>query len=151
MKVSAFMKALGIPALSEVVFELDMLLDYVNSALKRVEELLKGINNRSVSSEGSIRVEDHFSALNLRCIERLYGDHGLEVMETLHKSPSIALPVILIRMKQKQEEWIKCREDFNKQKDSKDFEQKSLWLRSKRTMKRARKDDDVLYSVADGK
>ncbi|GKD24019.1 paired amphipathic helix protein Sin3-like protein 2 isoform X3, partial [Tanacetum coccineum] len=95
-------------------FELDMLLDYVNSALKRVEELLKGINNRSVSSEGSIRVEDHFSALNLRCIERLYGDHGLEVMETLHKSPSIALPVILIRMKQKQEEWIKCREDFNK-------------------------------------
>ncbi|GJT43227.1 paired amphipathic helix protein Sin3-like protein 2 isoform X1, partial [Tanacetum coccineum] len=95
-------------------FELDMLLDYVNSALKRVEELLKGINNRSVSSEGSIRVEGHFSALNLRCIERLYGDHGLEVMETLRKSPSIALPVILIRMKQKQEEWIKCREDFNK-------------------------------------
>ncbi|GJY62075.1 paired amphipathic helix protein Sin3-like protein 2 isoform X1 [Tanacetum coccineum] len=114
MKVSAFMKALGIPALSEVVFELDMLLESVNSALKRVEELLNGINNRSVSSEGSIRVEDHFSALNLRYIERLYGDHGLEVMETLRKSPSTAVRVILIRMKQKQEEWIKCREDFNK-------------------------------------
>ncbi|GKA02070.1 paired amphipathic helix protein Sin3-like protein 2 isoform X1, partial [Tanacetum coccineum] len=95
-------------------FELDMLLESVNSALKRVEELLNGINNRSVSSEGSIRVEDHFSALNLRCIERLYGDHGLEVMETLRKSPSTAVRVILIRMKQKQEEWIKCREDFNK-------------------------------------
>nr|GEY23408.1 paired amphipathic helix protein Sin3-like 2 isoform X3 [Tanacetum cinerariifolium] len=79
-----------------------MLLESVNSALKRVEELLNGINNRSVSSEGSIRVEDHFS------------DHGLEVMETLRKSPSTALPVILIRMKQKQEEWINCREDFNK-------------------------------------
>nr|GFB04622.1 paired amphipathic helix protein Sin3-like 2 isoform X2 [Tanacetum cinerariifolium]GFB12962.1 paired amphipathic helix protein Sin3-like 2 isoform X2 [Tanacetum cinerariifolium] len=38
-----------------------MLLEYVNSALKRVEELLNGINNRSVSLEGSIRVEDHFS------------------------------------------------------------------------------------------
>ncbi|GJR89359.1 paired amphipathic helix protein Sin3-like protein 2 isoform X3 [Tanacetum coccineum] len=69
-------------------FELDMLLESVNSALKRVEELLNGIKNRSVSSEGSIRVEDHFSALNLRCIERLYGDRGLEVMETLRKSPS---------------------------------------------------------------
>ncbi|GJS04395.1 paired amphipathic helix protein Sin3-like protein 2 isoform X3 [Tanacetum coccineum] len=63
-------------------FELDMLLEYVNSALKRVEELLNGINNRSVSSKGSIRVEDHFSSPNLRCIERLYGDHGLEVMGT---------------------------------------------------------------------
>nr|GEZ40835.1 paired amphipathic helix protein Sin3-like 2 isoform X1 [Tanacetum cinerariifolium] len=95
-------------------FELDTLLESVNSALKRVEELLNGINNRSVSLEGSIRVEDHFSALNLRRIEHLYGYHGLEVMETLRKSPSNALPVILIRMKQKQEEWIKCREDFNK-------------------------------------
>nr|GFA69173.1 paired amphipathic helix protein Sin3-like 2 isoform X1 [Tanacetum cinerariifolium] len=95
-------------------FELDMLLEFVNSALKRVEELLNGINNHSVSSEGSIRVEDHFLALNLHCIEHLYEDHGLEVMETLRKSPSTALPIILIRMKQKQEEWIKCREDFNK-------------------------------------
>nr|GEW69539.1 paired amphipathic helix protein Sin3-like 2 isoform X1 [Tanacetum cinerariifolium] len=142
-------------------FELDMLLESVNSTLKRVEELLNGINNRLVSSEGSIRVEDHFSALNLRCIERLYKDHGLEVMETLRKSPSTAFPVILIRMKQKQEEWIKCREDFNKvcldiyaknhyksldhrsfyfkQQDSKDLSTKCLVAEIKETKKRARK------------
>ncbi|GJS76879.1 paired amphipathic helix protein Sin3-like protein 2 isoform X1 [Tanacetum coccineum] len=154
-------------------FELDMLLESVNSALKRVEELLNGINNRSVSSEGSIRVEDHFSALNLRCIERLYGDHGLEVMETLRKSPSTAVPVILIRMKQKQEEWIKCREDFNKvwadiyaknhyksldhrsfyfkQQDSKDLSTKCLVAEIKETKEKSQKDDDVLYSVAAGK
>ncbi|GJZ75345.1 paired amphipathic helix protein Sin3-like protein 2 isoform X1 [Tanacetum coccineum] len=173
MKVFAFMKALGILALSEVVFELDMLLESVNSALKRVEELLNGINNRSVSSEGSIRVEDHFSALNLRYIERLYGDHGLEVMETLRKSPSTAVPVILIPMKQKQEEWIKCQEDFNKvwadiyaknhyksldhrsfyfkQQDSKDLSTKCLVAEIKETKEKSRKDDDVLYSVAAGK
>ncbi|GJR15004.1 paired amphipathic helix protein Sin3-like protein 2 isoform X1 [Tanacetum coccineum] len=153
-------------------FELDMLLESVNSALKRVEELLNGINNRSVSSEGSIRVEDHFSALNLRCIERLYGDRGLEVMETLRKSPSTAVRVILIRMKQKQEEWIKCREDFNKvwaniyaknhyksldhrsfyfkQQDSKDLSTKCLVAEIKETKEKSRKDDDVLYSVAAG-
>nr|GEU93338.1 hypothetical protein [Tanacetum cinerariifolium] len=44
-------------------FKLEMLLESVNSALKHVEELLNDINNRSVSSEGSIRVEDHFSGL----------------------------------------------------------------------------------------
>ncbi|GJX85031.1 paired amphipathic helix protein Sin3-like protein 2 isoform X1 [Tanacetum coccineum] len=84
---------------TSIGFKIDITL---NEALKGVEELLNDINNRPVSSEGSIRVEDYFS------------DHGLEVMETLRKSPSIMVPVILIRMKQKQEEWIKCREDFNK-------------------------------------
>jgi len=53
-------------------------------------------------------------ALNLRCIERLYGDHGLDVMEVLKKNASLALPVILTRLKQKQEEWARCRADFNK-------------------------------------
>jgi paired amphipathic helix protein Sin3a len=55
-----------------------------------------------------------FSALNLRCIERLYGDHGLDVMDVLRKNASVALPVILTRLKQKQEEWSRCRSDFNK-------------------------------------
>nr|GEX95440.1 paired amphipathic helix protein Sin3-like 2 isoform X3 [Tanacetum cinerariifolium] len=149
-----------------------MLLEYVNLALKRVEELLNDINNRSVSLEGSICVEDHFSALNLHCIERLYGDHGLEVMEILLKSLSTALPVILIRMKQKQEEWIKCREDFNKiwadiyaknhyksldhqsfyfkQPDSKDLSTKCLVAKIKERKEKSQKDDDVLYSVAVG-
>lgn len=53
-------------------------------------------------------------ALNLRCIERLYGDHGLDVMDVLRKNADAALPVILTRLKQKQEEWSKCRADFNK-------------------------------------
>lgn len=55
-----------------------------------------------------------FSALNLRCIERLYGDHGLDVMDVLRKNATLALPVILTRLKQKQEEWARCRSDFNK-------------------------------------
>lgn len=53
-------------------------------------------------------------ALNLRCIERLYGDHGLDVVEILRKNPSLALPVISTRLRQKQEEWTRCRSDFNK-------------------------------------
>lgn len=57
----------------------------------------------------------HFCvALNLRCIERLYGDHGLDVMDVLRKNAPLALPVILTRLKQKQEEWARCRYDFNK-------------------------------------
>ena len=33
--------------------------------------------------------------------------------DLIRKNPAAALPVILTRLKQKQEEWTKCREDFN--------------------------------------
>ncbi|KAJ0243536.1 Histone deacetylase interacting domain-containing protein [Hirschfeldia incana] len=95
-------------------FELDILLESAGSAANRGEELLNSINEKIISlEEGSFVVEDHFTVLNLRCIERLYGDHGVDVTETIRKNPAAALPVILTRLKQKQDEWKKCREDLN--------------------------------------
>ncbi|KAI3452368.1 hypothetical protein Pfo_009033 [Paulownia fortunei] len=153
-------------------FELDMLLESVSSTAKRAEELLNSINNNSIGSDGPIRIEDHFTALNLRCIERLYGDHGLDVMDILRKNPSLALPVILTRLKQKQEEWTKCRSDFNKvwaeiysknhyksldhrsfyfkQQDSKNLSTKSLVAEIKEIKEKRQKEDDVLLSIAAG-
>ncbi|KAJ9540584.1 hypothetical protein OSB04_027090 [Centaurea solstitialis] len=153
-------------------FELDMLLESVSSTAKRAEELLNSINERSAGSEAPIRIEEHFTALNLRCIERLYGDHGLDVMDTLRKNPSVALPVILIRLKQKLEEWTKCRSDFNKvwadiyaknhyksldhrsfyfkQQDSKNLSSKSLVAEIKEIKEKSQKDDDVLLRIAAG-
>lgn len=52
--------------------------------------------------------------MNLRCIERLYGDNGLDVMDLMKKNLHSALPVILTRLKQKQEEWARCHSDFQK-------------------------------------
>ncbi|XP_010548113.1 PREDICTED: paired amphipathic helix protein Sin3-like 5 isoform X2 [Tarenaya hassleriana] len=95
-------------------FELDMLLESVNSAIKRVAELLEKINDNTISMDTPICIREHLTVLNLRCIERLYGDYGLDVMDFLKKNPHIALPVILTRLKQKQEEWARCRSDFRK-------------------------------------
>ncbi|KAL9424033.1 hypothetical protein AB3S75_036006 [Citrus x aurantiifolia] len=153
-------------------FELDMLLESVNVTTKRVEELLEKINNNTIKTDGPIRVEDHFTALNLRCIERLYGDHGLDVMDVLRKNASLALPVILTRLKQKQEEWARCRSDFNKvwaeiysknyhksldhrsfyfkQQDSKSLGAKALSAEIKEISEKKRKEDDVLLAIAAG-
>ncbi|KAI3699768.1 hypothetical protein L2E82_44292 [Cichorium intybus] len=153
-------------------FELDMLLESVSSTSKRAEDLLNNINNKSISTEGPIRIEEHFTALDLRCIERLYGDHGLDVMDILRRNPSLALPVILTRLKQKQEDWSKCRFDFNKvwaeiyaknhyksldhrsfyfkQQDSKNLSTKSLVAEIKEIKEKSQKDDDVLLTIAAG-
>lgn len=38
-----------------------MLLESVSSTIKRAEELLNGINDRSIGTDAPIRMEDHFS------------------------------------------------------------------------------------------
>ncbi|EYU22456.1 hypothetical protein MIMGU_mgv1a019853mg, partial [Erythranthe guttata] len=95
-------------------FELDVLLESVKATAKRVEELLDSMNDHTNKTNSSVNIEDHLTVLNLRCIERLYGEHGLEVMDMLRKNAPVALPVILTRLKQKQLEWESCRSDFNK-------------------------------------
>ncbi|KAJ4836782.1 hypothetical protein Tsubulata_013609 [Turnera subulata] len=153
-------------------FELDMLLESVNVTTKHVEELLDKINNNIIKSDSPIRIEEHLTALNLRCIERLYGDHGLDVMDVLRKNPSLALPVILTRLKQKQEEWARCRADFNKvwaeiyaknyhksldhrsfyfkQQDTKSLSTKALLAEIKEISEKKRREDDVLLAFAAG-
>ncbi|XP_030553614.2 paired amphipathic helix protein Sin3-like 2 isoform X1 [Rhodamnia argentea] len=151
-------------------FELDMLLESVSSTSKRAEELLNNISDNIHNMETSIHVENYFTALNLRCIERLYGDHGLDVLEILRKNPTLALPVILIRLKQKQEEWTKCRSDFNKvwadiyaknhyksldhrsfyfkQQDSKNLSTKSLVAEIREMKEKRQKEDDSILAIA---
>ncbi|KAL5554592.1 hypothetical protein UlMin_041993 [Ulmus minor] len=84
-------------------FEQDTLLESVKSANACAEKLLEEIS-----------IEDHFSVLNLRCIERLYGDHGLDMIDALRENVLNALPVILNHLKQKQEEVATSRVEFDK-------------------------------------
>ncbi|XP_074368070.1 paired amphipathic helix protein Sin3-like 4 isoform X1 [Apium graveolens] len=152
-------------------YELDMLLESVKAAIKSVEKLLKKINDNTIKTS-SIHIEDHFTALNLRCIERVYGDHGLDVMDVLRKNPPLTLEVILHRLKQKQEEWAECRSDYSKvwaeiyvknyhrsldhrsfyfkQEESKRLSSKALLAEIKEISKKQQDEDDVLLSIATG-
>ncbi|OIW12423.1 hypothetical protein TanjilG_04172 [Lupinus angustifolius] len=153
-------------------FELDMLLESVSSAAKRAEELYNNIAENKINMESLSRVEEHFTALNVRCIERLYGDHGLDVVDILRKNPTHSLPVIITRLKQKQEEWTRCRSDFNKvwaeiyaknhyksldhrsfyfkQQDSKNLSTKSLVAEIKEIKEKQQEEDDILQSISAG-
>ncbi|KAK9707311.1 hypothetical protein RND81_07G188400 [Saponaria officinalis] len=153
-------------------FELDMLLESVSVTIKRVEELLEKINDIKYRAENPIRIEEYFTAINLRCMERLYGDHGLDVMDVLKKNATLALPVILTRLKQKQEEWARCRADFNKvwaeiysknyhksldhrsfyfkQQDTKSLSTKALLAEAKELSELKCKEDDACLVIAAG-
>ncbi|KAL1218756.1 Paired amphipathic helix protein Sin3-like 5 [Cardamine amara subsp. amara] len=152
-------------------FELDMLLESVSAAIKRVESLVEKINNNTISLDTPINIKEHLTELNLRCIERLYGEYGLDVMDLLNKNSHVASPVILSRLKQKQEEWARCRIDFRKvwaevyaknhhksldhrsfyfkQQDSKNLSTKGLVAEIKDISERKHK-EDPLHAIAVG-
>ncbi|KAK7317565.1 hypothetical protein RJT34_01912 [Clitoria ternatea] len=153
-------------------FELDMLLESVNVTTKRVEEIIEKIHANIIKGDTPIRIEEHLTAIHLRCIERLYGDHGLDVMDLLKKNASLVLPIMLTRLKQKQDEWARCRADLNKvwadiyaknyhksldhrsfyfkQQDTKSLSTKALLAEIKDISEKKRKEDDVLLAIAAG-
>lgn len=49
--------------------------------------------------------------LHLSTVSRLYGDHGPEVVDLLRKNPAMAIPVVLKRLRLKEEEWCAAREE----------------------------------------
>ena len=49
--------------------------------------------------------------LHFSTVSRLYGDHGPEVVDLLRKNPAVAIPVVLKRLRQKEEEWCVAREE----------------------------------------
>ena len=52
--------------------------------------------------------------LQRKAIHRIYGDKAHDIIEGIKKSPSVAVPVVLKRLKAKQEEWQEAQRSFNK-------------------------------------
>ena len=154
-------------------FELDMLLESTAVTARLVGEYTAKQEGENGRAEGvAPAVEEFLSAINLRCIERIYGDHGLDVLELLRKSTSRAMPVIHSRLVQKEEEWTRCREDMNKvwsevyaknvykaldhrsfyfrQQDKKALSTKGLLAEIKEVNERRRREDDTMVAIAAG-
>ncbi|KAK9116918.1 hypothetical protein Sjap_015865 [Stephania japonica] len=76
-------------------FELDVQIGSTESAIKRIEKRLKALEEKQTPKK------DPLSGKDLKLIEFLYGDHGLEMIEALRTNEIKALPSILKRLKQK--------------------------------------------------
>eukprot|EP01080_Neovahlkampfia_damariscottae_P009115 gene9115-1205_t len=70
-------------------------------------------------------------------IARIYGDKGHEILEGLRKNPQVAIPIILRRLNQKDQEWSRARKELNKfwrevyeKNHKKSFETRSIELKN---------------------
>ena len=49
--------------------------------------------------------EDALGPVHYRAIDRLYAEQGPVLVDLLRKNPTVAVPVVLMRMEQKDLEW----------------------------------------------
>ncbi|KAK0607135.1 hypothetical protein LWI29_009901 [Acer saccharum] len=94
-------------------FEMDVVMERIRSTIVNVEKLWNAMKKNKINLASRIKIEDHLSVVNMRCLERMYGDHALDMMEAIEKDPIKGLPQILKRLEQKQEELKPHRQWFN--------------------------------------
>lgn len=53
--------------------------------------------------------EEMLTPVHLRCVERIYGEQGPDIRDLMLKNPAVAIPVVMTRLRQKDDEWRKVR------------------------------------------
>lgn len=105
-------------------FEIDMVIEANASTIGILEPLAQEIEVLKSSGDPSddddklwnyVVEKGTFRVTHLNAITRIYGEAGSQILELLRKFPAGAIPIILKRLKQKDEEWRRAREDLNRQ------------------------------------
>lgn len=119
-------------------FEIDMVIDSNAATLRRLEPIAEEIGQlgqeerlvSDLSSTGSklqdgdlgmggLRFQYTFDpeilgVIHRNSIARIYGDAGHEMLDLIVKNPSVAVPVVVERLRQKDREWKAVRERLNR-------------------------------------
>lgn len=156
-------------------FELDIVIESNLLTIRVLESVKRKIEKMSFEEKNRFRLDDTLGGtscvIHQRAIRRIYGDKAPEIIEGLKKNPVIAVPLVLRRLKAKDEEWREAQKQFNKiwREQNEKYYLKSLdhqgisfkqndikYLRSKSLIKeiedlqRENQDDDLNASSAGG-
>ncbi|KAF5351246.1 hypothetical protein D9756_008445 [Leucocoprinus leucothites] len=97
--------------------------DFHIEAITRTITLLEPLHNKiaqlSIEDRTNFKLKPHiggsWKAINTRVIKKIYGrELGLEVISSMQDLPVLAIPVVLKRLKQKEEEWKRSQREWNK-------------------------------------
>ena len=99
-------------------FELDVVIETNLSAIRIFESLQKKMNRMSPEERAKFRLDDTLGGNSViliqRAVRRIYGDKAPEIIEGLKKNPAVCVPLVLRRLKSKEEEWREAQKQFNK-------------------------------------
>lgn len=99
-------------------FELDIVLESNLSTIRVLEAVQKKMTRMTSEEKLHFRLDDTLggtsTVIHQQAIKRIYGDKAGDIIEGLKKNPAIAVPLVLRRLKAKEEEWREAQRSFNK-------------------------------------
>lgn len=99
-------------------FELDIVIESNLLTIRVLEAVRRRIDKMSFDERNRFKLDDTLGGtscvIHQRAIRRIYGDKAPEIIEGLKKNPVIAVPLVLRRLKAKDEEWRDAQKQFNK-------------------------------------
>lgn len=99
-------------------FEMDLLIEYNLATIAVFEPLVRKIHVMSGEEKDSFVLNATLGGTSTviykKAVRKIYGDKADEVITGLQRNPAVALPVVLHRLKQKDEEWRRIQRDLNK-------------------------------------
>ncbi|KAG6444337.1 hypothetical protein O3G_MSEX003312 [Manduca sexta] len=100
-------------------FELDVVIETNASTIRVLEGVQKKLSRMTPEDAAKYRLDDclggHSPTIHQRALRRIYGDKAVDIIAGLKKNPVVAVPVVLRRLKAKEEEWREAQKGFNKQ------------------------------------
>lgn len=99
-------------------FELDIVIESNALTVRVLEAVKRKIEKMSLDEKNRFKLDDSLGGtscvIHQRAIRRIYGDKAPEIIEGLKKNPVIAVPLVLRRLRAKDEEWREAQKQFNK-------------------------------------
>ncbi|KAG4302336.1 hypothetical protein PCK1_001608 [Pneumocystis canis] len=100
-------------------YDYDLNIEVNLRTIQLLEPIAQQISNMSNEEKNSFRLPPGLggqsTSIYQKVLKKVYDkEQGLEVIDALHENPAVAVPIILKRLKQKDEEWKRAQREWNK-------------------------------------
>ncbi|XP_078481082.1 paired amphipathic helix protein Sin3a isoform X1 [Ciona intestinalis] len=99
-------------------YELDVVIETNLGAIRCLEGINKKLSRMSEEDKAKFHLDNYLGGTSevtqRKAIHRIYGDKAPDVIEGLKKNPAVAVPLVLKRLKMKDDEWREAQHSFNK-------------------------------------
>uniref|UniRef100_A0A158PBC3 HDAC_interact domain-containing protein n=1 Tax=Angiostrongylus cantonensis TaxID=6313 RepID=A0A158PBC3_ANGCA len=102
-------------------FELDIIIDVNKYAIESLELVRRRMERMTQSQLDKFQLDERLGgsspSLMLRAIKRIYGEHASKITEGIKRNPSITIPKVLDRMRDKEKEWREAQVAMNRSEE----------------------------------
>ncbi|XP_024137206.1 SIN3 transcription regulator family member Aa [Oryzias melastigma] len=99
-------------------FELDVVLETNLATIRVLETVQRKLSRMSAEEQAKFRLDNTLGGssevIHRKAIQRIYGDKAADILDGLKKNPAVSVPIVLKRLKTKEEEWREAQRGFNK-------------------------------------